>query len=156
MSRKARAVVRNIAPDYKYSDLNIAKLIRVIMLHGKMSIAEGIVYHAIDNGAKFSAVDPIEFLNQVMRNVTPSVEVRSRRIGGATYKIPVDTKPRRARFLCMSMIHRGAIMRKDKSMKERLLHEMMDAYNNKGNAVKMREEKFKEAEANKAFAHFRV
>ena len=126
-----------------------------IMLDGKKSVSEKIVYGAFDIVLEKTKKKPIEFFHTALDNVKPNLEVRSRRVGGATYQVPVEVRPRRAQTLAMKWIVDCAAKRKEKTMKERIANEIIDAFNNKGNAVKKREETHKMAEANRAFSHFR-
>ncbi len=125
------------------------------MKDGKKSVSEKIVYGAFDIVSKKTDKSPIEYFHDALNNVKPSLEVRSRRVGGATYQVPMEVRPRRAQALAMKWIVDSAIKRNEKTMRERVASEIMDAFNNKGNAVKKREEVHKMAEANRAFSHFR-
>ena len=125
------------------------------MKDGKKSVSEKIVYGAFDIVSKKTDKSPIEYFHDALNNVKPNLEVRSRRVGGATYQVPMEVRPRRAQALAMKWIVDSAIKRNEKTMRERVASEIMDAFNNKGNAVKKREEVHKMAEANRAFSHFR-
>ena len=155
MSRRRAAEKRTILPDHKFKDLVIARFMNRIMLDGKKSISEKIVYGAFDIISKKSDKDPLAFFHEALENVKPNLEVKSRRVGGATYQVPIEVRPRRAQTLAMKWIVDCAVRRNEKTMRERVAGEILDAYNHKGNAVKKREETHKMAEANKAFAHFR-
>ena len=155
MSRRRAAIKRTILPDHKFKDLVIAKFMNRIMLDGKKSVSEKIVYGAFDIVSKKTNKEPLEFFHEALANVKPSLEVKSRRVGGATYQVPMEVRPRRAQALAMKWIVDCAIKRNEKTMRERIASEIIDAHNNKGNAVKKREETHKMAEANRAFSHFR-
>ena len=155
MSRRRAAEKRTILPDHKYKDLILAKFMNRIMKDGKKSVSEKIVYGAFDIVSKKTDKSPIEYFHDALNNVKPGLEVRSRRVGGATYQVPMEVRPRRAQALAMKWIVDSAIKRNEKTMRERVASEIMDAFNNKGNSVKKREETHKMAEANRAFSHFR-
>ncbi|PPR55652.1 MAG: 30S ribosomal protein S7 [Alphaproteobacteria bacterium MarineAlpha5_Bin2] len=155
MSRRRAAIKRTILPDHKFKDLVIAKFMNRIMLDGKKSVSEKIVYGAFDIVSKKTDKEPLEFFHEALANVKPNLEVKSRRVGGATYQVPMEVRPRRAQTLAMKWIVDCAVKRNEKTMRERLASEIIDAHNNKGNAVKKREETHKMAEANRAFSHFR-
>ena len=155
MSRRRAAEKRTILPDHKFKDLILAKFMNRIMKDGKKSVSEKIVFGAFDIVSKKTDKSPIEYFHDALNNVKPSLEVRSRRVGGATYQVPMEVRPRRAQALAMKWIVDSAIKRNEKTMRERVASEIMDAFNNKGNAVKKREEVHKMAEANRAFSHFR-
>ena len=155
MSRRRAAEKRTILPDHKFKDLILAKFMNRIMKDGKKSVSEKIIYGAFDIVSKKTDKSPIEYFHDALNNVKPSLEVRSRRVGGATYQVPMEVRPRRAQSLAMKWIVESAIKRNEKTMKERVASEIMDAFNNKGNAVKKREEIHKMADANRAFSHFR-
>ena len=155
MSRRRAAITRTILPDHKFKDLVIAKFMNRIMLDGKKSVSEKIVYGAFDIVSKKTDKEPLEFFHEALANVKPNLEVKSRRVGGATYQVPMEVRPRRAQTLAMKWIVDCAVKRNEKTMRERLASEIIDAHNNKGNAVKKREETHKMAEANRAFSHFR-
>ena len=155
MSRRRAAIKRDVLPDHKFKDTVLTKFMNRIMMDGKKSVAERIVYGAFDIIFEKTNKKPIEFFHSALDNVKPNLEVRSRRVGGATYQIPVEVRPRRAETLAMKWIVDCAAKRKEKTMKERIASEIIDALNNKGNAIKKREETHKMAEANRAFSHFR-
>ena len=155
MSRRRAAEKRTILPDHKYKDLIIARFMNRIMLDGKKSVSEKIVYGAFDIVSKKTDKDPLSFFHEALDNVKPNLEVKSRRVGGATYQVPMEVRPRRAQTLAMKWIVDCAVKRNEKTMRERVAGEILDAHNNKGNAVKKREETHKMAEANRAFSHFR-
>ena len=155
MSRRRAAEKRTILPDHKFKDLVIARFMNRIMLDGKKSISEKIVYGAFDIVTKKTDKDPLSFFHEALDNVKPNLEVKSRRVGGATYQVPMEVRPRRAQTLAMKWIVDCAVKRNEKTMKERVAGEILDAHNNKGSAVKKREETHKMAEANRAFSHFR-
>ena len=155
MSRRRAAIKRTILPDHKFKDLVIAKFMNRIMLDGKKSVSEKIVYGAFDIVSKKTDKESLEFFHEALANVKPNLEVKSRRVGGATYQVPMEVRPRRAQTLAMKWIVDCAVKRNEKTMRERLASEIIDAHNNKGNAVKKREETHKMAEANRAFSHFR-
>ena len=155
MSRRRAAEKRTILPDHKYKDLVLAKFMNRIMKDGKKSISEKIVYGAFEIVSKKTDKSPIEFFHSALDNVKPNLEVRSRRVGGATYQVPMEVRPRRAQALAMKWLVDSAVKRNEKTMKERVASEIIDAFNNKGNSVKKREETHKMAEANRAFSHFR-
>ena len=155
MSRRRAAIKRTILPDHKFKDLVIAKFMNRIMLDGKKSVSEKIVYGAFDIVSKKTDKEPLEFFHEALANVKPNLEVKSRRVGGATYQVPIEVRPRRAQALAMKWVVDCAVKRNEKTMKERIANEIIDAHNNKGNAVKKREETHKMAEANRAFSHFR-
>ena len=155
MSRRRAAEKRTILPDHKFKDLILAKFMNRIMKDGKKSVSEKIIYGAFDIVSKKTDKSPIEYFHDALNNVKPGLEVRSRRVGGATYQVPMEVRPRRAQALAMKWIVDSAIKRNEKTMRERVASEIMDAFNNKGNAVKKREETHKMADANRAFSHFR-
>jgi len=155
MSRRRAAQKRTILPDHRYKDLILAKFMNRVMKDGKKSVSEQIVYGAFDIVSKKIDKNPIDYFHDALNNVKPSLEVRSRRVGGATYQVPMEVKPRRAQALAMKWIIESAIKRNEKTMRERVAFELIDAFNNKGNSVKKREETHKMAEANRAFSHFR-
>ena len=155
MSRRRAAIKRTILPDHKFKDLVIAKFMNRIMLDGKKSVSEKIVYGAFDIVSKKTNKEPLEFFHEALANVKPNLEVKARRVGGATYQVPMEVRPRRAQALAMKWIIECAVKRNEKTMRERIASEIIDAHNNKGNAVKKREETHKMAEANRAFSHFR-
>jgi len=158
MSRRAQAPKRTILPDPKYGSEMLAKFMNMVMNNGKKSVAERIIYGALDRIAERSGqVDEkaLEVLEQALENVKPVVEVKSRRVGGATYQVPVEVRPVRRQTLAMRWMIDAARKRSEKSMAHRLAHELMDAAENRGAAVKKREDTHRMAEANKAFSHYR-
>ena len=155
MSRKRKAPVRKIYPDPRYKSVVISKFINSIMYDGKRSTAEKILYDALDKIKDKGKDDPIKVFNNAISNVKPNLEVRSRRVGGATYQVPVEVKSKRAQALAIRWLVDSARKRKDKHMSDKIFNELYDAYEKKGAAVKKREDVHKMAESNKAFAHFR-
>ena len=155
MSRKRKASIRKIYPDPKFRSEVISKFINSIMYDGKRSIAEKILYDALDKIKSKNNDDPLKIFNAAISNVKPNLECRSRRVGGATYQVPVEVKTKRAQALALRWIMDATRKRKNKTMAEKLYSELMDASQNKGSAIKKREDTHKMAEANKAFAHFR-
>ena len=155
MSRRRAAIKREVLPDHKYKDFTLTKFMNRIMQDGKKSGSEKIVYGAFDIVFSKTNKKPIEFFHEALNNVKPNLEVRSRRVGGATYQVPVEVRPGRAQTLAMKWIVDSALKRKEKTMREKIASEILDAHNNKGNAGKKREETHKMAEANRAFSHFR-
>jgi small subunit ribosomal protein S7 len=155
MSRRRDIPVREILPDPKYHDETLAKFINVLMLDGKKSVAESIVYGALDQVAGRTRESPVEVFGRALDNVRPVVEVKSRRVGGATYQVPVEVRPRRRTALAMRWLVDAARRRGEKSMGMRLANELMEAAENRGTAVKKREDTHRMAEANKAFSHYR-
>ena len=155
MSRKRKAPKKIPIVDPKYKSVIIPKLINSIMLDGKKTIAEKIVYDAIDKIKSKSKDEPLTVFNDAINNVRPTVEVRSRRVGGATYQVPVEVKSKRSQALALRWIMDATRKRKNKTMAEKLYAEILDASQNKGSAIKKREDTHKMAESNKAFAHFR-
>ena len=154
MSRKRKAQKRKSYSDPKYGSQVISKFIISIMYDGKRAIAEKILYSALDK-MKNKNQDPLKVFNSAIENVRPNLEVRSRRVGGATYQVPVEVKSNRSQALALRWILDASRKRKNKTMSEKLFFELMDASQNKGSAVKKREDTHKMAESNKAFAHFR-
>jgi len=155
MSRRHAAVKRQILPDPKFQDLVVAKFTNSLMLDGKKSGAETILYGAFDMIEKKSGGDPLQMFHDALENVKPSVEVRSRRVGGATYQVPVEVRSERRQALAIRWLIDMARKRSENTMMERLSGELLDASNNRGAAVKKREDTHKMAEANKAFSHYR-
>jgi small subunit ribosomal protein S7 len=155
MSRRHAAEKREILPDAKFGDLVITKFINSLMFEGKRSVAESIVYGAFDNMERKAKQDPVRVFHDALVNVKPQLEVRSRRVGGATYQVPVEVRPDRAQALAIRWLISTARTRPEKTMVERLSAELLDAANNRGNAVKKREDTHKMAEANRAFSHYR-
>ena len=155
MSRRHSAEKREVNPDPKFGDLILTKFMNAIMYDGKKSIAETIVYSALDQVEKKAKVEPIGIFHQALTNVAPHVEVRSRRVGGATYQVPVDVRPERRQALAIRWLITAARGRNETTMVDRLSGELLDASNNRGSAVKKREDTHRMAEANRAFAHYR-
>lgn len=155
MSRRHSAAQRKVLPDAKYGNVTISKFMNYVMESGKKSVAESIVYGTLDILAKQTKNDPIKTFNDALDNIKPHVEVRSRRVGGATYQVPVEVRSSRSLALAIRWVIEAARKRKEKTMQQRLANELLDALNKKGTAVKKREDTHKMAEANKAFAHFR-
>jgi small subunit ribosomal protein S7 len=158
MSRRNQAPRRAVLPDPKYGNDMLAKFVNMVMRSGKKSVAERIVYGALDRISERSGQDDqraLELLGQALDNIKPAVEVKSRRVGGATYQVPVEVRATRRETLAMRWAIDAARKRSEKTMALRLAHELMDAADNRGNAVKKREDTHRMAEANKAFAHYR-
>ena len=155
MSRRHRAEKREINPDPKFGDIVLSKFMNAIMLDGKKSVAEGIVYGALDKMEERAKSDPIAMFHSALENVSPQVEVRSRRVGGATYQVPVEVRVERRQALAIRWLIAAARKRNEQTMVDRLSAELMDAANNRGTAVKKREDTHKMADANKAFSHYR-
>ena len=155
MSRRHSAKKREILPDPKFHNLVLAKFMNAISEDGKKSVAERIVYGALEHIAAKTKADPIVFFLEALDKVKPAVEVKSRRVGGATYQVPCEVRPVRAQAVAMRWIKESAEKRSEKTMDLKLAGELMDAHNERGSAIKKREETHKMAEANKAFAHFR-
>lgn len=153
--RKRRAEKRRIDPDPKYNDKIVAKFMNYIMLDGKKSVARKIMYDAFDIIEKRAGKDPLDVFKQALKNVAPSLEVRSRRVGGATYQVPIDVREDRKLALSIRWIKTYSKARRDKTMAARLAAELMAASNGEGAAVKKRDDTHRMAEANKAFAHFK-
>ena len=155
MSRKRKAPIRKIYPDPKYGSVVISKFINSIMYDGRRSTAEKILYDALDKIQAKNNEDPIKIFNSAITNVKPNLEVRSRRVGGATYQVPVEVKANRGQALALRWLMDATRKRKNKTMADKLYAEILDASQNKGSAIKKREDTHKMAESNKAFAHFR-
>ena len=156
MSRRRKAEKRDIIPDTKFNDKVLSKFINIVMFDGKKSKSEKIVYDALDIASKKLKVSkPIELFRNALNNVKPGIEVRSRRVGGATYQVPVEVRNERAQALAIRWIVDASRKRNEKSMVERLAQELADAHQNKGTSIKKREDTHKMAEANRAFAHYR-
>ena len=155
MSRRRAAEKRSILPDAKYGDPVVTKFINCLMMEGKKSVAERIVYAALDTIGQRSGSDPLKMFHDALDNVKPSVEVRSRRVGGATYQVPVEVRPLRRQALAIRWLIDTARGRSENTMTDRLSNELLDAANNRGTAVKKREDTHRMAEANKAFSHYR-
>jgi len=155
MSRRHKAERREVNPDPKFSDLVVSKFMNSIMKQGKKSVAERIVYGALERMQSRAKSDPIQLFHQALDNVMPAVEVRSRRVGGATYQVPVEVRNERRQALAIRWLITAARGSNENTMEERLSGELLDAANNRGSAVKKREDTHKMAEANRAFSHYR-
>ena len=155
MPRRREVPKREILPDPKYSNSDVAKFVNVLMSQGKKSVAERIVYGAFESIAKKGGKDPLEVFNQALSNSKPMVEVKSRRVGGANFQVPVEVRPVRRQALAIRWIIDASRGRSEHTMMGRLSNELLDAANNRGNAVKKREDTHRMAEANKAFSHYR-
>jgi small subunit ribosomal protein S7 len=155
MPRRRVAAKRETLPDPKFGSEVLAKFINMVMVDGKKSVAEGVLYGALDQVVEKKGGDPLETLEQALENVRPAVEVKSRRVGGATYQVPVEVRPARRNSLAMRWLIDAARKRSEKSMVGRLAGELMDASDQKGSAVKKKEDTHRMAEANKAFSHYR-
>jgi small subunit ribosomal protein S7 len=155
MSRRHRAEKREVLPDAKFGDQVLSKFMSCLMYDGKRSTAEKIVYGALDRVEKRSGSEPLRMFHDALDNVKPQVEVRSRRVGGATYQVPVEVRSDRAQALAIRWVIDAARKRSEKTMTERLCGELVDAANNRGTSVKKREDTHRMAEANKAFSHYR-
>ena len=155
MPRKRLIPKKKLSPDPVYNSLSVSKFTNMIMFDGKKRVAEKILYSALEILAKNSKEDPITMMDKALQNVSPSVEVKSRRVGGSNYQVPVEVNTKRKQSLAMRWILEAADKRNEKTMKNKLAAELLDAYDNKGSAVKKREDGHKMAEANKAFAHYR-
>lgn len=155
MSRRHRAEKREILPDAKYHDRVLSKFMNNLMLDGKKSAAESIVYGALERVEDKTKRAPIEVFHEALENIKPAVEVRSRRVGGATYQVPVEVRPIRREALAIRWLIKASRSRNEHTMEERLASELVDAVNSRGSAVKKREDTHKMAEANKAFSHYR-
>ncbi len=155
MSRRHRAEKRKILPDAKYGDLVISKFINAVMLNGNKSCAERIVYGAFDIVVSKTGKEAVEFFPDVLNNIKPDLEVRSRRVGGATYQVPVEVRPERAQALAFRWLIEASRKRSEKTMVDRLSAELIDANESRGASVKKREDTHKMADANRAFAHYR-
>lgn len=155
MARRRRPEKRVILPDPKFKDLVLSKFMNNLMVDGKKSTAEKIVYGAFDSVESKAKKDPLQLFHDALNNIKPGIEVRSRRVGGATYQVPVEVRPERAQALAIRWMISAARSRSETTMAARLSGEILDASNNRGNAVKKREDSHKMAEANRAFAHYR-
>jgi small subunit ribosomal protein S7 len=155
MSRKKQAPKRIFYPDAKYSSLVLAKFINFVMYDGKKATSEKIIYDALEKIKNKTKDDPIKIFNEAISNIRPNLEVRSRRVGGATYQVPQEVKSKRSQTLALRWLLEATRKRKNKSMSDKLFSELMDASQNKGSAIKKREDTHKMAESNKAFAHYR-
>jgi small subunit ribosomal protein S7 len=155
MSRRHAAEKREVLPDAKFGDLVVTKFMNCMMLDGRKSVAEKIVYGAFDSIASKAGGDPVKVFHEALENVKPAIEVRSRRVGGATYQIPVEVRNDRRQTLAIRWIIDAVRARNENTMVDRLSNELLDAANNRGNSVKKREDTHRMAEANKAFSHYR-
>ncbi|HEY9091101.1 30S ribosomal protein S7 [Parasphingorhabdus sp.] len=155
MARRRRPEKRVILPDPKFKDQILSKFMNNLMMDGKKSTAERIVYGALDSVEAKAKKDPLQLFHDALNNVKPGIEVRSRRVGGATYQVPVEVRPERAQALAIRWVIAAARARSETTMAARLSGEILDASNNRGNAVKKREDAHKMADANRAFAHYR-
>ena len=155
MSRRHAAEKREVLPDAKFGDTVLTKFMNNLMVDGKKSVAESIVYNALERVEKRLKRAPIEIFHEALENIKPSVEVRSRRVGGATYQVPVEVRTERREALAIRWLITAARKRNENTMEERLAGELQDAVNNRGTAVKKREDTHKMADANKAFSHYR-
>jgi len=155
MSRRHRAEKREIIPDAKFGDLVVTKFMNSLMYQGKKSVAETIVYGAFDQLEKKAKSDPLRLFHDALSNVKPHIEVRSRRVGGATYQVPMEVREERRQALAIRWLITAARGRNERTMVERLSGELLDAANNRGTAVKKREDTHRMAEANRAFSHYR-
>src|SRR6266481_2733206 len=155
MPRRNRPVKRTIAPDPVYNSEAVAKFVNIVMHDGKRAVAEGVMYEALKRAGRQGRKEPLEVFEQALRNVTPLLEVKPRRVGGATYQVPVEIRPERRLALARRWIVRFARQRGGRSMSEKLAFELLDASQNTGGAVKRKEETHRMAESNKAFSHFR-
>jgi small subunit ribosomal protein S7 len=155
MSRRRRPEKRIILPDPKYGDQVLSKFMNNLMLDGKKSVAESIVYGALETMEAKAKAPPVQLFHDALENVKPQIEVRSRRVGGATYQVPVEVRPERAQALAIRWLITAARNRSESTMSARLSAELLDAANNRGNAVKKREDTHRMADANRAFSHYR-
>ena len=155
MSRRHAAVKREVLPDAKYGDRVLTKFMNNLMIDGKKSVAERIVYNALARAESKARREPVELFHEALENIKPSVEVRSRRVGGATYQVPVEVRPERREALAIRWLIAASRNRNENTMEERLAGELLDASSSRGAAVKKREDTHKMAEANKAFSHYR-
>ena len=155
MSRRHRAEKREVLPDPKFGDLTLSKFMNYLMLDGKKSAAERIVYGALDLIEERAKREPVRTFHDALENVAPAIEVRSRRVGGATYQVPVEVRPDRRKALAIRWLVAAARSRNENTMRERLAGEILDAANSRGSAVKKREDTHRMAEANRAFSHYR-
>src|SRR5579871_1560002 len=155
MPRRARVIKREVPPDPRYGSRTLTRFMNKLMMNGKKSVAESIVYTALDSVERNARRDPIEVFDTALRNATPLLEVKPRRVGGATYQVPIEIRPDRRLALARRWIVRFARQRGGKSMSEKLAFEILDAAQNTGGAVKRKEETHRMAESNKAFSHFR-
>jgi len=155
MPRRAQSIKREVAPDAKYHNVTVAKLINKIMTSGKKRTAESIIYDAMQLLEQQAGKDPVTALEQAVKNATPLLEVKPRRVGGATYQVPVEVRPERGLFLALTWLLKSSRARRGKSMTARLADELFDALQGQGTTIKKREDTHKMAEANRAFAHYK-
>jgi small subunit ribosomal protein S7 len=155
MARRRRPEKRVILPDPKFGDVVLSKFMNSVMLDGKKATAEGIVYSALDTVEERAKKDPLQLFHDALNNIKPGIEVRSRRVGGATYQVPCEVRPERAQALAIRWLISAARNRSENTMSARLSGELLDASNNRGSAVKKREDTHRMAEANRAFSHYR-
>ncbi len=155
MSRRHKATSRKVLPDAKFGNITLTKFMNYLMIDGKKSVAERVVYSSFEIMSKKLKRDPLEVFVEALDNLKPHLEVRSRRVGGATYQVPVEVRPARAQALALRWLVNATRARKEKTMEEKISNEIMDILNKRGSAMKKREDTHKMAEANKAFAHFR-
>ena len=155
MPRKGPVPKRDVIPDPKYGNVKLAKFVNNLMQRGKKSTAEKIIYSALDQVSSKSKRDPLEVFEEALDQVGPQVEVKSRRVGGATYQVPVEVKSKRSQALALRWLVDASRKRKNKNMSDKIFNEIYDAYQNRGSAIKKKEDTHKMAESNKAFAHFR-
>ena len=155
MSRRRASVKREIIPDPKYRDKILTKFMNSLMINGEKSVAEKVIYSAFDKVSKQLSQNPLKIFHDAIANVSPSIEVRSRRVGGATYQVPVEVRPDRSQALAIRWIVAASRKRSESAMKDRLASELMDAAENRGASVKKREDTHKMADANRAFSHYR-
>ena len=155
MSRRRAAIKREVLPDAKYGDIVLTKFINTMMYDGKKSASETIAYDALEIIQKKTSSDPLKFFHDALNNIKPSVEVRSRRVGGATYQVPTEVREERRLALALRWLINASRERKEKTMRDRIAAELMDAANGRGGAVNKRENTHKMADANKAFSHYR-
>ena len=155
MARRRRPEKREILPDPRFGDEVLSKFMNSVMLDGKKAVAEGIVYSAMETVEARAKKDPLGVFHDALNNIKPGIEVRSRRVGGATYQVPVEVRPERAQALAIRWLIGAARNRSEHTMSARLSGELLDASNNRGNAVKKREDTHRMAEANRAFSHYR-
>ena len=155
MARRRRPVKREILPDPRFGDVVLSKFMNLVMYEGKKSVAEAIVYSALETIEAKSRREPVGVFHDALANVRPGIEVRSRRVGGATYQVPVEVRPERSQALAIRWLIAAARKRSEHTMAQRLSGELVDAANNRGTAVKKREDSHRMAEANRAFSHYR-
>ena len=155
MPRRREVPKREILPDPKFGEVDVSKFVNVVMLHGKKAVAEGIVYGAFEFIEKNVKKQPLDIFQQALSNCKPIVEVKSRRVGGANYQVPVEVRPERREALAIRWLIKASRSRNENTMEERLAGELLDAVNSRGSAVKKREDTHKMADANKAFSHYR-